>query len=307
MSHNLIDGEVSFDVPAAGKPCTTHYRISGDLKSGKTPLVVLHGGPGCTHDYLLNLVTLTSSHGIPLVFYDQLGNGQSTHLPDKNGDTSFWTIQLFISELENLLRHLGIQDNFDLLGHSWGGMLASSFAVTKPKGLRRLILASSIGRMKDWVAAGLRLQKHLPQDVQDTITKHEAEGTTSSKEYEEAIGVFYSKFLCRIEFPEILLKTFVWMGKDPTVYGTMNGPSEFHVTGPLKDFDITGDLHKITVPTLVTHGHFDGAQYEVVSPFFNNISAKVRWVTFAESSHMPHLEEEERYLGILGDFLQGDL
>ena len=81
-----------------------------------------------------------------------------------------------------------------------------------------------------------------------------------------------------------------------------NGPSEFHVTGPLKDFDVTPELHKIGVPTLITHGRFDGATDDVVVKLFMGIS-KVKWVTFTESSHMSHLEEEERYLKVLGDFL----
>lgn len=223
MEYNLPDGEVAFNVPAAGKPCSTHYWISGNLKSGKTPLVLAHGGPGCSHDYLAILSRLTASHGIPVVLYDQLGNGLSTHLPEKNGDTSFWTIPLFIDELHNLLEHLGIQDRYDLLGHSWGGMLGSSFAVRQPKGLRRLVLASSIAVMQDWVDAGLKLQKRLPQEVQDAIIKHEKAGTTDSKEYQDAIAVFYAKHLCRVQpMPAAVVKTFEWLEKDPTVYHTMS-------------------------------------------------------------------------------------
>lgn len=115
----VIEGEVDFVVPAAGKPCKTWYKVIGDLQSNK-PLVALHGGPGCAHEYLLVLADLTSSLSIPIVLYDQIGNGQSTHLPEKNGDGSFWNEQLFLDELDNLLTHLGIKDNYDLLGHSWG-------------------------------------------------------------------------------------------------------------------------------------------------------------------------------------------
>ena len=139
------------DVPTAGKPCVTHYWVSGDLKSGKTPLIAAHGGPGCTHDYLLGLSALTVRHGIPIVFYDQIGNGLSTHLPEKMGDTSFWKTELFIAELENLISALGIQDRFDLFGHSWGGRLMMSFAVRQPKGLRQLVLASCVPVMKDFM------------------------------------------------------------------------------------------------------------------------------------------------------------
>jgi len=300
---NLPDGEVAFDIASAGKPCFTHYWISGNLNSGKTPLVIAHGGPGSTHDYLAVLSQLTQTHQIPVILYDQLGNGLSTHLPEKNGDTKFWTVQLFIEELENLLAKLGVGDQFDLLGHSWGGMLASSFAVRQPKGLRKLVLASSIAVMQDWVDAGMKLQAGLPQEIQDTINKHEKAGTTESKEYEEAIDVFYDKHLCRVKpKPSGLARTFEWMGKDPTVYHTMNGPSEFFITGPLKDYNLVNELHKINVVTLITHGRYDGAQDSVVDKFFWNIP-KVKWVEFAESSHTPQLEETERYLQVVGDFL----
>ncbi|THH23137.1 hypothetical protein EUX98_g8036 [Antrodiella citrinella] len=301
--YNLPDGEVAFTVPSGGKPCFTHYWISGDLKdTTKTPLIIAHGGPGCSHNYLAILSRLTQTHGIPVILYDQLGNGLSTHLAEKNGDTEFWTIQLFIDELDNLISHLKLSE-YDLLGHSWGGILGSSFAVRQPKGLRKLVLASSIAVMQDWVDAGIKLQRGLSQDVQDTITKHEREGTTGSKEYEEAMGVFYDKHLCRIKpTPRGMVETFEWMAKDTTVYHTMNGPSEFFVTGPLKDFDITSELHKITAVTLITHGHYDGAQDSVVRKFFQYIP-KVKWVEFAESSHTAHLEETERYLHIVGDFL----
>jgi len=103
----------------------TWYRVTGDLSSDKTPLVVAHGGPGCTHDYVLALARLADD-GRPVVHYDQLGGGRSTHLPDRGGD--FWTVDLFLEELENLLVTLGINDRYFLLGQSWGGMLSTASA-----------------------------------------------------------------------------------------------------------------------------------------------------------------------------------
>ena len=106
---NLTDA-ASFDAHA-GRPCQTSYKVYGDLKSGTTPVVALHGGPGSTHHYIISIADLYVKYSIPVVFYDQLGNGDSTHLPEKVGDAgSFWTEQLFLDELDNLLRHLGIQD-----------------------------------------------------------------------------------------------------------------------------------------------------------------------------------------------------
>lgn len=160
-----MEGTVEFKVDGVDAPCKTWYKVFGDLKS-RRPLVALHGGPGIAHNYLLSLADLVGTHAIPVVLYDQLGNGNSTHLPDKMGDTAFWTEKLFIAQLEGLLDHLGIQDDFDLLGHSWGGMLGARFATTHPPGLKNLIISDSPASMKLWVEAAKKLRAQLPQDVQ---------------------------------------------------------------------------------------------------------------------------------------------
>ena len=219
----ITEGEADFAVPAAGKPCKTWYKVYGDLKSGIRPLVVIHGGPGATHGYVEIISQLAYIHAIPVVLYDQLGNGLSTHLPEKMGDIEFWTVQLFIDELHNLLNYLGIHDDYALLGQSWGGMLASEYAVQQPVGLKKLILADSPASIELWVEAANRLRSQLPQDVQDTLTKHEKEGTTTDEAYEEATQVFYGHFLCRTKpMPEALTASFGWIKKDPTVYLTMS-------------------------------------------------------------------------------------
>ena len=104
----FVEGKAPFKVAGIDRTCETWYKVYGDLKGSKRrPLVILHGGPGFSHHYLASLADLHTKFGIPLVFYDQLGNGLSTHLPEKNGDKEFWTIQLFIDEFNNLVKHLG--------------------------------------------------------------------------------------------------------------------------------------------------------------------------------------------------------
>ncbi|KAJ7453865.1 proline-specific peptidase [Mycena latifolia] len=297
-----IEREVEFTVAAAGKPCKTWYKVVGELGT-RRPLVALHGGPGVNHGYLGILSDLTQAHGVPLVLYDQIGTGYSTHLPEKMGDIQFWTEQLFLDELDNLLMHLGIQNDYDLLGHSWGGMLGSRHAAAQPQGLKHLVLVSAPADMVLWVEAQNRLRTKLSQDVQDVLDAHEKAGTTDSKEYQAAVGVFYARFLCTIDpFPEALTEGFGWIEKDPTVYLTMNGPSEFYITGPLKDWSMLHDAHKINVPTLLINGRYDEAQDSVVAPFFREIP-RVKWVSFAESSHMAHYEERERFMQVVGNFL----
>lgn len=161
-----MEGEVEFTVSGVDKLCKTWYKVFGDLKSSSRPLVALHGGPGVVHNYLLALSDLATTHSIPVVLYDQLGNGRSTHLPDKMGDEAFWTEELFITQLKALLSHLDIEDDFDLLGHSWGGMVSARFATSHPPGLKHLVLASSPASMQLWVEAANRLRSKLPEDVQ---------------------------------------------------------------------------------------------------------------------------------------------
>ena len=219
---NFVEGEAPFEVPTAGKLCKTWYKVSGDLKSGIRPLVVLHGGPGCTHEYLEIVAQLTTLYSIPVVLYDQIGNGRSTHLPEKNGDTGFWTTQLFVDELHNLLHHLGIHNDYDLLGQSWGGMLAAEFATHRSKGLHKMVIANSPASIKLWMEAAAVLRSQLPQDVQDALNKHEIEGTTTHEDYLKATHVFYAHFLCRVKpMPQSLKVALEWTQKDPTVYMTM--------------------------------------------------------------------------------------
>ncbi|KAL8669254.1 MAG: hypothetical protein Q9168_006145 [Polycauliona sp. 1 TL-2023] len=301
------EGEIPSSHPSTSMAFSTWYEISGTLSSPSTPthrpLVVLHGGPGIPHDYLLPLMDLAETYSAPVIFYDQVGCGRSTHFPDKKHDTEFWTPELFLSELDKLLKHLGIQDDYDILGQSWGGMLGALHAIGQPAGLNRLIIANSPADMRSWVAAADRLRMGLPQDVQETLTRCENEGTTGSEEYEKAIMVFYEQHLCRVKpMPEELEASFAWLKKDDTVYQTMNGPSEFHVSGSLKTFDIRKDLHKIKVPTLLINGRYDEAQDEVVEPFFEEIE-KVKWYRFAESSHTPQLEEREEFMKVVARFL----
>ncbi|KAH8112855.1 proline iminopeptidase protein [Phellopilus nigrolimitatus] len=282
----------------------TYYKIVGDLRAGR-PLVTLHGGPGSAHYYLLSLADLAHA-GRAVVFYDQLGTANSTHLPHKPSE--FWTPKLFMDELENLLAGLAIADDFDLLGHSWGGMLGAQFAATRaPKGLKKLVLSDSPASMPLWEEVAAVLVAGMPEDVQATLKEHEDAGTTDSKEYEEAMDKFYAKHLCRLQpMPSPVAKSFQCMSEDPTVYHTMNGPSEFHITGSLKTWTIIPELHRVQAPTLLLNSRYDEAQDKCVQPYFQHIP-RVKWYTFAEGSHMPHWEERDLYMKVVGDFLDQKL
>ncbi|KAB2970931.1 alpha/beta fold hydrolase [Streptomyces sp. SS1-1] len=279
----------------------TWYRVTGDLSPHRTALVVAHGGPGSTHDYLVSLAAL-SELGVPVVHYDQIGNGGSSHLPD--APAGFWTVELFLAELDNLLRHLGIADNYMLLGHSWGGLLAAKHASAAPAGLKGLVIADAPASYPLWLRQMDVLRAALPAGVNETLLRHEAAGTTDSDEYHAATRVFYDRHLCRLDpWPREYQASFFEMFNDPTVYFTMNGPSEFHVIGSLRDWGVTDCLADITVPTLLISGRHDEATPATVQPYADLIP-DVRWEIFEQSSHVPHLEEPERFRTVLTEYVK---
>ena len=275
----------------------TWYRIVGDgEEEGKLPVLLLHGGPGGTHDYLESLEALAGT-GRRAIFYDQLGCGKSD-LPD---DASMYTVELFVDEVGVVRRELGLE-RIHLFGSSWGGMLAMEYALTQPSGLASLVVASSPASMKQWVAEANRLRAALPEDVQETLRRHEEAGTTDSPEYEQACMPFYKRHVCRLdEWPDYVIRSFDFIEQHGLVYRTMNGPSEFHVTGTLRNWDITDRLGEIRVPTLVVSGEHDEATPAINRTVSEGIPG-ARSVIYPGCSHMAHVEDPEGYIRLLDDF-----
>jgi len=293
----MSEGTVSFG------EAETWYRVTGDLRPGDSaapaPLLVLHGGPGAAHDYLLSLTDLADTR--PVVHYDQLGNGRSTHYQDRGAE--FWTVDLFVRELHNLVDALGIAGRHHVLGQSWGGFLAEEYALTQPAGLHALVLADTAASFPDFVTEANRLRALLPPEVEATLRRHEEAGTTDDPEYEAACMVFYQRHLCRLDpWPDEVVEAFAWIERDPTVYHTMNGPSEFHVIGSIRDWQVKDRLHEIRVPTLIVSGRHDEATPALQQVLHDGIAGS-EWVVFEDSSHTPHVEERERYMQVVGDWL----
>jgi L-proline amide hydrolase len=280
----------------------TWYRVVGELDgdSERTPAVICHGGPGGSHDYCEPIAEL-HAFGRTCVLYDQIGCGKSEHLPDAPAD--FWTPQLFKDELVELTRHLGIERRHAVIGQSWGGMLAMEYALDHPPGLRAIVVADSPASIPLWVEEANRLRADLPADVQETLVRHEEAGTTEDPDYETAVRVFYDRHVCRVPWPDYVQRSFDQIAADPTVYHTMNGPSEFHVVGSLKTWDITDRLHEITTPTLLVSGRHDEATPLIVGQIHERIPGS-QWALFEQSSHMPHVEEPEAFLDRVETFLR---
>ena len=275
----------------------TWYQIVGSGEvDGAVPLLALHGGPGAAHDYIESMQELAHT-GRRVIFYDQLGCGRSPY-PE---DPSKWTVELFVQEVDAVREALGL-DELHLIGQSWGGMLGMEYALTQPSGLRSLIICDSPSSMRLWVEEANRLREDLPPEIQATLLRHEAAGTTESDEYQAAIQAFYDRHVCRV----VPAPDYVQRSMDQIlnqVYLTMNGPSEFHVVGTLKDWDITPRLGGITVPTLVISGAYDEATPLIARTVHEAIPGS-EWVLFEESSHMPHVEEPERFQQVVGDWMK---
>lgn len=276
----------------------TWYRIVGDQeKAGKLPLICLHGGPGATHDYFGSLEAFTAT-GRRVILYDQLGWGNSDHVQNP----SFWKVGLFVEELGEIRRVLGL-DRVHILGHSWGGQLAMEYALTQPAGLASLVLADTLASASQWAQEAKCLIKDLPIEVQQTIQTHEAAGTTGSPEYQEAMKVFSRRYASgHIDPKPDWVKEAFKKLKNNEVYLTMWGPSEFYLTGTLKDWDITNRLGEIRIPALVLCGRYDEATPVLAETIHRGIPGS-EMVIFEHSAHFPHIEETERYLQVLDQFL----
>ncbi|MET0695649.1 MAG: proline iminopeptidase-family hydrolase [Propionibacteriaceae bacterium] len=280
----------------------TWYRITGTLDptAARAPVVILHGGPGAAHNYCLSMSSLAGD-GRAVVHYDQLGCGNSTHLPD--ADPGFWTVDLFVRELRNLVDALGIT-RFHLLGQSWGGMLGPEVVLDDSAGILSLSICDSPASMTLWLEAANHLRTLLPPDVQETLTRHEEAETTDSAEYKAAEDVFYARHVCRVQpLPQDVADSFDQIDAEPTVYHTMNGPSEFHVIGSLKEWSVVDRVHDISVPTIVVAGEYDEAMPSVWQPFVDRIP-DVRSHVFSDASHMPHVEQPAEFTQVIGDFLR---
>lgn len=208
------------------KAFTTWYRITGFLPANansdtKPPVIVLHGGPGAGHDYVLSMADLADTDRA-VIHYDQLGCGKSTRLPERAGDKEFWTLKLFVSELSALIKHLELRQYY-IIGQSGGGFIAYSFLVTHPRGLLGAVLADTAPSSTDYMNACKWWLAQTPA-LEAIISKHESEGTTEAWEYMDALDRFFLEHGCRKRpIPKEVVQSGRNSSEDTTVYKTMNG------------------------------------------------------------------------------------
>jgi L-proline amide hydrolase len=272
----------------------TWYRIVGDLESGLTPLLALHGGPGSTHNYFAPLEGLADQR--PVVLYDQIGCGNSDRPDGIN-----WDVGVFREEVDAVRDELGLE-RIHLLGTSWGGMLAQEHVLSGAQGILGLVLSSTLASIDDWADEQLRLRAELPPEVIEVLDRHEEAGTYDDPEYERAMEVYFDRHFYRGPHPRAELERMA-AGKATNVYRAMQGPNEWTTTGALRGWDIRDRLQEIDVPTLVVRGRYDMCTDAIAATLVNRIRA-AREVVLEESSHTPVLEETDRYLDVVGGFLR---
>jgi proline iminopeptidase len=262
-----------------------------------TPLLLLHGGPGASSDYLKPLMAL-AENGYQVIRYDQLGS----YMSDKPDDPSLWQVPRFVEEVETVRRALGIE-SMHLLGQSWGSFLALEYALHYQQHLRGLVLASGAASTAECVAGMNSLRAQLPAETQLILAKYEESGEISNPEYLAAIDVLYHRHLCLLDPYPVDFQVSLERVAMP-VYETMWGPNEFTCTGNLQSWDRTNRLGEINVPTLITVGRYDEVTPSCAETMHRGIVGS-KLVLFENSSHSAHLEEPDAYLQTLREFLQG--
>src|SRR5581483_11456977 len=221
-------------IPVTGQYRVWYRIVGGGAAHEDLPLLTLHGGPGVPHDYITDMEALASDTR-RVIFYDQLGCGRS----DQPDNPAMWTIKRSVEEI-GIVRHALGLDKVHLWGQSFGGLFALEYTLSQPAGLVSLILASSTSSIPLWIAEANRLREDLPPEVQVTLLQHEQAGTLDDPEYRAATQVFYDRHVIRLKpVPAHVQRAMDQAGQ---VYTTMNGPTEFHVIGTIKDWDRTHRL-----------------------------------------------------------------
>ena len=276
----------------------SYYRIVGEPSSEKKPLLLLHGGPGSSHAYF-QMLDEVAKDGRQVIMYDQLGSGRSA-TPSR---PDLWNKETWVKELISLREYLNL-DEVHILGQSWGGMLAIIYECEyKPKGVKSYILSSTLASAEIWEREQRRRIKYLPEHMQEAIEEAEKSGDYSSKEYADAVDEFMDRHCgptITEDSPECLKAEKPESGKES--YLVAWGQSEFAPRGTLKDYNYTEEIKDIKVPCLVTSGLVDLSSPLISKQLYDNIPNS-KWELFEHSRHMPFVEENEKYIRVLIDWL----
>ena len=276
----------------------TYYRIVGDPDSQKTPLLLLHGGPGSTHNYFEVLDQLAEEDGRRIISYDQIGCGNSY----LDGHPELWNMDTWLGELMTVREALGLEEVI-LLGQSWGGMLLLEYICRHPHpGVKGIVLSSTLPSAKLWALEQARMLRQLPAELQAIIRQAVDSGDFTSAGYRAAED-YYMTLHAAGKYgegdPECLTRP-ARHGEE--CYLTAWGPNEFTPTGTLKDFDVTKELGRIDVPVLITSGGNDLCTPYIAKVMHDAIPSS-RWKLFRDCRHMCFVEANEEYCALLREWM----
>jgi proline iminopeptidase len=270
----------------------------------KMRVLLLHGGPGGTHEAFENFDGYLPNEQIEYIYYDQL----ESYYSDQPNDSTLWTIEHFVEEVEQVRKALNLtNDNFYLLGQSWGGILAMEYALKYQDNLKGLIISNMVASIPEYEKyAAEVLGPQLPPDVYKEIKAFEANEDFGNSRYAELVQQhYYTKHVLRRplgEWPEFINRTFKHL--NPNIYIHMQGYSEFGVTGnaTLKGWDISDRLPEIKVPTLMLGGKYDTMDPKYMEWMSTQVQ-KGRSVT-TNGSHISQYDDPEIYFSGLIKFIK---
>lgn len=269
------------------------YRINGS--GNKTPILLLHGGPGSSSYYLDPLKELSKDR--PVIFIDQLGCGRSTRITD----TTLMKIDRYVEELEQVLKALHLED-FILYGHSWGTMLGMDYYLKYPGEVKAIIFHSPLFSTDLWTKDADTLITTLPDSIQVIIRENEKNKTYTSEAYLSAVKLYYRNFLTRKERPQAQIDSLnIFTGTN--VYEFMWGPSEFTATGNLLNYDRVDRLREVVVPTLLLTGEYDEARPTTVR-YFQSLIPGSEFTVIKNSGHVTMHDNLPETIAAINQFLQ---
>ena len=269
----------------------------------KIKVLLLNGGPGATHEYFECFENFLPAEGIEFIYYDQLGCGNA----DNPNDTTMWDLARYMEEVEQVRKALKLDNtNFYLLGHSWGGILAMEYATKYQNNMKGLIISNMMASCPEYGKyADEVLSKQMAPEVLKEIRDIEARKDFSNPRYMELlIPNFYEKHILRFpakDWPEPVNRS---LGKtNQSLYVTMQGPSEFGISGKLEKWDRKADLKNVKTPTLVIgakHDTMDPKHMEEISKILPNGS----YLFCPKGSHMAFYDDQKTYFSGLISFLK---
>ncbi len=271
------------------------YRING--RGDNTPVLLLHGGPGSSSYGFDPYKKL--SQGRPIIFFDQLGSGRS----DRITDTTLMTVERYVEEVEQVRKELDLEKLF-LHGQSWGTALGLEYYLKYPDHVKGIIFSSPYFSTKRWIEDANELVSTLPDSIQTIIRTNEKNKTFSNQEYQDAVTLFYSKFLRRKERPQARKDTArKYFGTN--VYEYMWGPSEFTATGTLLNYDRIDKLSEIKVPVLFITGEYDEARPSTVK-YYQSLVPNAEFVEISNSGHATLNDNPEEALSAIKKFIDSN-